>query len=134
MERVLIIDPKFKTKEIVKKKLNLAYKCKFFREFISPVKLNLFLEVINKTSDGYHELESLMIFCKFGDLIKIKKSNKFLFSIEGPFSKNLSTNQNIIIDTVSLLENFFDTKFNIEIVLKKNLPISSGMGGDHQIC
>ena len=43
-----------------------------FREFISPVKLNLFLEVINKTSDGYHELESLMIFCKFGDLIKIK--------------------------------------------------------------
>ncbi len=100
-----------------------------FREFISPVKLNLFLEVINKTSDGYHELESLMIFCKFGDLIKIKKSNKFLFSIEGPFSKNLSTNQNIIIDTVSLLENFFDTKFNIEIVLKKNLPISSGMGG-----
>ena len=28
-KRVLIIDPKFKTKEIVKKKLNLAYKCKF---------------------------------------------------------------------------------------------------------
>ena len=60
-----------------------------------------------------------MIFCKFGDFIKIKKSNKFLFSIEGPFSENLSTNQNIIIDTVSLLENFFGMKFNIEIVLKK---------------
>ena len=70
-----------------------------------------------------------MIFCKFGDFIKIKKSNKFLFSIEGPFSENLSTKQNIIIDTVSLLENFFGMKFNIEIVLKKNLPISSGMGG-----
>ncbi len=100
-----------------------------FEEYLSPIKLNLFLEVIDKTSDGYHQLESLMIFCKFGDFIKIKKSNKFLFSIEGPFSENLSTKQNIIIDTVSLLENFFDMKFNIEIVLKKNLPISSGMGG-----
>ena len=102
---------------------------KSFEEYLSPIKLNLFLEVINKTSDGYHQLESLMIFCKFGDFIKIKKSNKFLFSIEGPFSENLSTKQNIIIDTVSLLENFFGMKFNIEIVLKKNLPISSGMGG-----
>ena len=102
---------------------------KTFEEYLSPIKLNLFLEVINKTSDGYHQLESLMIFCKFGDFIKIKKSNKFLFSVEGPFSENLSTKQNIIIDTVSLLENFFGMKFNIEIVLKKNLPISSGMGG-----
>ena len=102
---------------------------KTFEEYLSPIKLNLFLEVIKKTSDGYHQLESLMIFCKFGDFIKIKKSNKFLFSIEGPFSENLSTKQNIIIDTVSLLENFFGMKFNIEIVLKKNLPISSGMGG-----
>ena len=102
---------------------------KTFEEYLSPIKLNLFLEVVNKTSDGYHQLESLMIFCKFGDFIKIKKSNKFLFSVEGPFSENLSTRQNIIIDTVSLLENFFGMKFNIEIVLKKNLPISSGMGG-----
>ena len=47
-----------------------------------------------------------MIFCIFGDLIKIKKSNKFLFKIEGPFSKNLSTNQNIIIKAVNLIEKF----------------------------
>ena len=47
---------------------------KTFEEYLSPIKLNLFLEVINKTSDGYHQLESLMIFCKFGDFIKIKKS------------------------------------------------------------
>ena len=44
-----------------------------FKEFVSPIKLNLFLEVINKSKDGYHNLESLMTFCKFGDQIKIKK-------------------------------------------------------------
>ena len=75
-----------------------------FKEFVSPIKLNLFLEVINKSKDGYHNLESLMTFCKFGDQIKIKKSNKFKFSIDGPFSKNLSTKSNIILNTISLLE------------------------------
>ena len=34
-------------------------------QFLSPIKLNLFLEVINKTNDGYHNLESLMCFCKW---------------------------------------------------------------------
>ena len=100
-----------------------------FEEFVSPVKLNLFLEVINKSNDGYHNLESLMTFCKFGDLIKIKKSDKFEFSIHGPFSKNLSIKNNIILDAVSLLEKFLNLKFNVEIILIKNLPISSGMGG-----
>ena len=52
---------------------------------------------------GYHNLESLMTFCNCGDVIKIKKSNKFKFSIDGPFSKNLSNNQNIIIETVSVI-------------------------------
>ena len=100
-----------------------------FQEFLSPVKINLFLEVINKSNDGYHNLESLMTFCKFGDLIKIKKSTKFKFSIDGPFSKNLSTKSNIILNTVSLLEKYLNFKFNVEIILTKNLPISSGMGG-----
>ena len=44
------------------------------------------------------------------------------------FQKILST-KNIIIDTVYLLENFFNLKFNVEIILTKNLPVSSGMGG-----
>ena len=100
-----------------------------FKEFVSPIKLNLFLEVINKSKDGYHNLESLMTFCKFGDQIKIKKSTKFKFSIDGPFSKNLSTKSNIILNTIVLLEKYLNLKFNVEIILTKNLPISSGMGG-----
>ena len=70
-----------------------------------------------------------MIFCKFGDLIKIKKSNKFYFRLKVHSQKIYQQKENIIIDTVSLLENFFKTKFNIRNSLKKNLPISSGMGG-----
>ena len=102
---------------------------KIFKDYLSPVKLNLFLEVVSRLDDGYHNLESLMTFCKLGDRIRIKKSNKFSFCIEGPFSDNLSKKKNIILQTISVFEKFLDIKFNVEIVLTKNLPISSGMGG-----
>ena len=102
---------------------------KKFQQYLSPAKLNLFLEVVSKCNNGYHNLISLMTFCKFGDLINIRKSNEFIFSIDGPFSKDLSKKNNIILDAVSILENFFNLKFNIEIILTKNLPIASGMGG-----
>ena len=89
-KRVLIIDPDFKTKDVVKKKLSLAYNIEKFQQYLSPAKLNLFLEVVSKCNNGYHNLISLMTFCKFGDLINIRKSNEFIFSIDGPFSKDLS--------------------------------------------
>ena len=79
-----------------------------FQQFLSPIKLNLFLEVINKTNDGYHNLE-FDVFCK-NDLIKIKKSNKFSFFIDGPFWKK-SINKikyYSLREEVCLLENFND--------------------------
>ena len=40
---------------------------------ISPAKINLYLE-IKKRVDGYHDIESLMTFCQFGDVLKVEKS------------------------------------------------------------
>ena len=58
--------------------------CKF-----SPAKINLYLEVKNKRNDGFHNIESLMTFCDYGDLISVRRSNSFKFKINGPFSETL---------------------------------------------
>ncbi|MFL2679311.1 MAG: 4-(cytidine 5'-diphospho)-2-C-methyl-D-erythritol kinase [Alphaproteobacteria bacterium] len=97
-------------------------------KMLSPAKLNLYLEVINKASDGFHNLESLMCFCDFGDVIQIRKARNFSFSINGPFSKNLENN-NIITSSVLFIENLINKKIEVEISLTKNIPIASGMGG-----
>ena len=47
---------------------------KNLNKFISPAKLNLYLEVNNKRKDGFHNLESFMTFCQAGDLICVNKS------------------------------------------------------------
>ena len=45
---------------------------------LSPAKINLYLEVLEKTPSGYHNIESLMTFCDFGDKISIKKAKTFI--------------------------------------------------------
>ena len=96
---------------------------------LSPAKINLFLEVKNKRNDGYHDIQSLMTFCDFGDKLCVSKSKDFRIKLDGPFSGSLINKENLIQKTVKKLENLFERKFNVEVVLKKNLPIASGMAG-----
>ena len=102
---------------------------KKLNKFISPAKLNLYLEVKSKRKDGFHNLESLMTFCDLCDVIIIEKSSSFDLKIKGPFGKFLDFNENIILKVINGLEKLYQRKFKVCVTLEKNLPISSGMGG-----
>ena len=88
---------------------------------LSPAKINLYLEIINKRSDGFHNIESLMTFCNYGDVIKVKRSKNFNFKINGPFSSFLKKKENLIEKTVKELERLYQREFLVSIDLKKNL-------------
>ncbi len=102
---------------------------KRLNKFISPAKLNLYLEVNNKRKDGFHNIESLMTFCEVGDVIRIERSKALELKITGPFGKFLRHDENIILKVVKGLEQLYERKFKVRVTLEKNLPISSGMGG-----
>ena len=95
----------------------------------SPAKLNLYLSVIGRRKDGYHNLESMMTFCNYGDQIKIKKAESFSLEIDGDFGNASLLKDNIIFKTVNEIEKRINQKIILDIKLTKNLPISSGMGG-----
>ena len=50
----------------------------FILKKLSPAKINLFLEVKNKREDGYHNIESLMTFCNYGDFLKLRSQINFV--------------------------------------------------------
>ncbi len=97
--------------------------------YFSPSKLNLFLEVLSKRRDGYHNLNSLMCFCNIGDNIEIRESKKFIFKAQGDFANKLNDPDNIIIKAIKKLEFFLKVKIKLEIILTKNLPVASGLAG-----
>ena len=98
--------------------------------FFSPSKINLYLEVISKIENGLHNLNSLMTFTDIGDHIEINVSKKFFFKVKGPFSDQLADmEKNIIFLALKKLESLINKKLNVEIILTKNLPLGSGLGG-----
>ena len=97
---------------------------------IAPAKLNLWLKVLEKRIDGFHDIESL--------IVPISGLNDVLrFDVrEGNAGLNMSSNvselsigeDNLIIKAVALIEKELNIKIEGYIELEKNIPIGAGLG------
>jgi len=96
----------------------------------APAKINLYLHVTGRRDDGYHLLDSLVVFADAGDTLRVKPADTLSLRIEGPFSDGLSANaDNLVLHAAAALADLFGVRAGAEIVLEKNLPVSSGIGG-----
>lgn len=103
----------------------------------APAKLNLFLHITKRLSNGYHALDSLVAFADIGDIITIESAPSFSFHINGPFADSFKSKErsaflngeNIVIKAARSLSQVADRTLDIKITLTKNLPLSSGLGG-----
>ena len=102
-------------------------------DFISvkaPAKVNLYLHVTGRRPDGYHLLDSLFVFAEDGDVISVRKAEKLSLRIVGPYAGGLSDGEdNIVLKAARALAEACGTVPAAEIVLEKNLPVASGIGG-----
>ena len=90
-------------------------------------KINLALHVIGVRPDGYHVLDSIVIFTDISDSLFIKKNEENRLTFTGEFSKSLNVKKNSILQALKLFENVLTDRFSIK--LEKNLPIGAGLGG-----
>lgn len=93
----------------------------------SYAKINLFLKVLNKRKDGYHNIESLMTHINLYDLLKVKKSRVFRITCNDtniPIDEN-----NIITKTFSLIRKKYNLDLLVDVSLYKNIPSGAGLGG-----
>ena len=94
-------------------------------------KINLYLKVIKKLKNKYHQIETLFCFFDIYDEILISPSNtnnQIIFT--GKFSKGISATHNSVLKLLNILKKYpkFNAhKFTIKII--KNLPLGSGLGG-----
>ena len=67
-------------------------------------KINLYLHVLNRREDGYHELDSLFVFGDFADVIAVTPARSLSLEIQGPFAEKLSTKEdNSVLRAARLL-------------------------------
>jgi len=95
----------------------------------SYAKINLFLKLTEKRSDGYHELESLFAFLDLADYLEVSIADNFSFKIDGEFSHNLAWQENILAKILDYFVENFHISRNLKIHLTKNIPAGGGLGG-----
>ena len=99
-----------------------------FYSFPSPAKLNLFLHIVGRRDDGYHELESIFQFLDFGDTIEIKVTDNNKIDLLTPV-EGVENQDNLIVKAALLLQKNTRNTFGAQIKITKILPMGGGLGG-----
>lgn len=93
-------------------------------------KINLYLHVLGRRPDGFHLLDSLVVFAEAGDEVVVAPSDRLSLEIVGPFAGNLAPDDdNLVLRAARSLRDLAGVTTGAAIVLTKNLPVASGIGG-----
>mgnify|MGYP003394094708 CR=1 FL=1 len=96
----------------------------------APAKLNLYLEITGKRPDGYHLLDSLVVFTAFSDTLHFYPADELSLEVEGDFAGMLKDEQgNIVLKAARALKEHTECRQGARIVLEKRIPVSAGLGG-----
>ncbi len=96
----------------------------------APAKINLYLHVIGCRDDGFHELDSLVVFADVGDRVQVELAEDTTFDIVGPFASEFERFEgNSVLRAFKALSTHTEYSSNVALKLEKNLPIASGIGG-----
>jgi len=96
-----------------------------FKE-LSPAKLNLFLKIVGKRDDGYHNIRSGVTLVDLFDEVVAEEDSQFSVRYTGEFSPQNNKFQNCIVEKIFTKFNLVKPNYCFTII--KNTPIMSGLG------
>ncbi|MDH3263802.1 MAG: 4-(cytidine 5'-diphospho)-2-C-methyl-D-erythritol kinase, partial [Paracoccaceae bacterium] len=92
----------------------------------APAKINLALHVTGQRPDGYHLLDSLVVFAPVGDRLTAAPADALSLSVTGPFAEGVAPDEtNLVLKAARAL----GPGRGAAITLEKKLPVASGIGG-----
>ncbi len=94
----------------------------------SPAKINLYLRILGKRTDGYHEIETLMLPLDFGDEITLRPHEHAL-ELECDNPSLPTDDTNLALRAAKRLVERCGVKQGAKIALTKRTPLAAGLGG-----
>jgi 4-diphosphocytidyl-2-C-methyl-D-erythritol kinase len=92
----------------------------------APAKVNLTLRVLGRRPDGYHDLESLVVFADFGDRLRFARSAELALTVRGPNAAQAGEGaDNLVLKAAKALAALEPGAFHLD----KRLPVAAGIGG-----
>ncbi len=96
----------------------------------APAKVNLTLRVLRRRADGYHELESLVAFARFGDRLTLEPAGELALAVRGPMAADAGEGSgNLVLKAARELAARVPALAAGAFVLEKRIPVAAGLGG-----
>ena len=96
----------------------------------APAKLNLNLRVTGRRGDGYHLLDSVVVFTGFGDWIELEPAQEDSVFVTGDFASSVSTGEdNICFRALAAFRDYGGVAGCHSITIDKRIPVGAGLGG-----
>ncbi len=96
----------------------------------APAKINLFLEVLNKRPDNYHNINSVFQAVSLYDRLEFSVCDVPEVTIRLAGDCELTTGKdNLISRAYHLMKTEFDIDRGLNVLLEKDIPIAAGLGG-----
>jgi len=95
----------------------------------APAKVNLFLEVLRRRSDGYHDLATLMLTVGLYDSLEMRENTSGEVRLHGDHPALSMGPDNLIYRAAELLRQRYQISTGVDIRLVKRIPLAAGLAG-----
>ena len=94
----------------------------------APAKLNLFLHIIGRRTDGYHELQTAFQLLDFSDTIRIEPTDDGAVTrLDGP--PGVSPDEDLAVRAARALQAATGSRRGARLRVEKQIPLGGGLGG-----
>src|SRR5262249_25181557 len=116
----------------------------FKRSIRAPAKLNLFLDVLGRRGDGFHDLETLMVPIRLSDHVSLTPTPSqpttrgeirlgvhtcWPIHSSGPLPIVPGGSDNLVVKSLKLLQERSGCQLGARVELVKRIPMAAGLGG-----
>lgn len=93
---------------------------------LAPAKINLYLKVLYRRPDGYHEIDTVMQVVSLFDRLSFSPDSKIRVLTKG---HQIPEVDNLVTKALRLLQEYTGLKKGIRVVVEKQIPVAAGLGG-----
>jgi 4-diphosphocytidyl-2-C-methyl-D-erythritol kinase len=96
----------------------------------APAKINLALHVRRRRDDGYHDLETLFAFTRFGDRLTAIEADDWSLQVSGPTADAAGPiDENLVLWAAHAFSAATGVRERYAFALEKQIPVAAGLGG-----